>query len=109
MWLTNSLSLFQADSQAPEPHLPGMPSPRKIHGSFLHKAVSPSTKKSPARPTEKINRSPVAVRKNLVIGELQKEVRQPNQTHHHLLEIFYFRNFFEILDIMKGKCFNEQT
>ncbi|KAL4222923.1 DNA-binding protein rif1 [Mactra antiquata] len=33
-------------SQAPEPVIPGMPSPHKIHGSFLHKPVSPSMKGS---------------------------------------------------------------
>ncbi|KAJ8314232.1 hypothetical protein KUTeg_008793, partial [Tegillarca granosa] len=42
--------MSQAESQAPEPHIPGMPSPGKLHGSFLHKAVSPNVKKSPARP-----------------------------------------------------------
>lgn len=65
--------MSQADSQAPEPHLPGMPSPRKIHGSFLNKAVSPNVKKSPSRPTEKVTRSPGATKKNLSINDLQKE------------------------------------
>lgn len=35
---------------APEPHLPGMPSPHKImHGSILNKPVSPRPSKSPAK------------------------------------------------------------
>ncbi|OWF47711.1 telomere-associated protein RIF1-like isoform X2 [Mizuhopecten yessoensis] len=42
--------MSQAESQAPEPRLPGMPSPVKMHGSFLNKAVSPHIKKSPAKP-----------------------------------------------------------
>ncbi|XP_056007115.1 telomere-associated protein RIF1-like isoform X2 [Ostrea edulis] len=70
---TPASQMSQADSQAPEPHLPGMPSPRKIHGSLLNKTVSPNPKKSPARPAEKVTRSPVAVRKNLSVNELQKE------------------------------------
>ncbi|XP_061193994.1 telomere-associated protein RIF1-like [Saccostrea echinata] len=65
--------MSQPDSQAPEPFIPGMPSPRKIHGSFLNKAVSPNIKNSPARHTEKVTRSPGAARKNLSINDLQKE------------------------------------
>ncbi|XP_062606334.1 telomere-associated protein RIF1-like [Saccostrea cucullata] len=65
--------MSQPDSQAPEPFIPGMPSPRKIHGSFLNKAVSPNIKNSPARHTEKVTRSPGAIRKNLSVNDLQKE------------------------------------
>lgn len=80
---------FQADSQAPEPHLPGMPSPRKIHGSFLNKAVSPNVKKSPLRPTEKVTRSPGATKKNLSINDLQKEVRKI-WAEKYTVHLFYF-------------------
>lgn len=80
---------FQADSQAPEPHLPGMPSPRKIHGSFLNKAVSPNIKKSPSRPTEKVTQSPGATRKNFTINELQKEVKKI-WAEKYTVHLFYF-------------------
>ncbi|XP_060601192.1 telomere-associated protein RIF1-like isoform X2 [Ruditapes philippinarum] len=36
-------------TQAPEPRIPGMPSPHKIHGSFLNKPVSPKPSRSPIR------------------------------------------------------------
>ena len=38
-----------SQSQYPEPRIPGMPSPHKIHGSFLNKAVSPKPKRSPMK------------------------------------------------------------
>lgn len=38
-----------SQTQAPDPHIPGMPSPHKIHGSFLNKPVSPRILKSPLK------------------------------------------------------------
>ena len=38
-----------SQTQAPDPHIPGMPSPHKIHGSFLNKPVSPRLSKSPLK------------------------------------------------------------
>ena len=38
-----------SQTQAPEPRIPGMPSPHKIHGSFLNKPVSPRPNRSPVR------------------------------------------------------------
>ncbi|KAL8560261.1 hypothetical protein ACOMHN_005992 [Nucella lapillus] len=42
--------MSQMDSEAPEPLLPGMPSPVRMRGSFLHKDVSPKTTPKSASP-----------------------------------------------------------
>ncbi|XP_041365678.1 telomere-associated protein RIF1-like [Gigantopelta aegis] len=67
------LSQFgQGDSQAPEPHIPGLPSPSKIVGSFLHKAVSPSIKKSPAKPVIVSPKAISSVKKKLKIDDFRE-------------------------------------
>ncbi|XP_033762352.1 LOW QUALITY PROTEIN: telomere-associated protein RIF1-like [Pecten maximus] len=58
--------MSQAESQAPEPRLPGMPSPVKMHGSFLNKAVSPHIKKSPAKPVAMETKAPEIVKRDLL-------------------------------------------
>ena len=79
-------AIFQGDSQAPEPHIPGIPSPHKICGSFLKKAVSPHMDKSSARPVEKTPNS--AKKKILPVDDFQNEVSDPPFTmpkvKHHL-------------------------
>ncbi|KAK7453917.1 hypothetical protein BaRGS_00039608 [Batillaria attramentaria] len=42
--------MSQPDSMAPEPVIPGMPSPTRIRGSFLRKDVSPSPKAAAVSP-----------------------------------------------------------
>ncbi|XP_076471841.1 uncharacterized protein LOC143301433 [Babylonia areolata] len=42
--------MSQMDSQAPEPLLPGMPSPVRLRGSFLNKEVSPKPTTKPITP-----------------------------------------------------------
>ncbi|XP_060066107.1 telomere-associated protein RIF1-like [Ylistrum balloti] len=58
--------MSQAESQAPEPRLPGMPSPVKMHGSFLNKAVSPHIKKSPAKPVTMEAKGQEVVKRDLL-------------------------------------------
>ncbi|KAK6165949.1 hypothetical protein SNE40_022753 [Patella caerulea] len=55
---------------APEPHLPGLPSPHKFHGSFLNKAVSPNVKKSPAKLPVMESRNVASAKKKLAIDGL---------------------------------------
>ncbi|XP_071158461.1 telomere-associated protein RIF1-like [Mytilus edulis] len=86
--------LTQGDSQAPEPHIPGIPSPHKICGSFLKKAVSPHMDKSSAKPVEKTPNS--AKKKILPVDDFQNEVfvviKSPppkrNPLTEHQIEIF---------------------
>ena len=66
--------LFQGDSQAPEPHIPGLPSPRKIVGSFLNKAVSPNVKKSPAKLTVLSPKAVSSVKKKLKVDDFRDGV-----------------------------------
>ncbi|KAK3108131.1 hypothetical protein FSP39_001720 [Pinctada imbricata] len=62
--------MSQAESQAPEPHIPGMPSPHKVHGSFLNKAVSPNIKKSPAKKAES---KPASKAKKDLLSDLKND------------------------------------
>ncbi|XP_052095657.1 telomere-associated protein RIF1-like isoform X2 [Mytilus californianus] len=86
--------LTQGDSQAPEPHIPGIPSPHKICGSFLKKAVSPHREKSPAKSADKTPNS--AKKKILPVDDFQNEVfvviKSPppkrNPLTEHQIEIF---------------------
>lgn len=51
--------------QAPEPRIPGMPSPHKIHGSFL-KSVSPRRRNSPVKTP--VSPKPLGSVKKKVLG-----------------------------------------
>ncbi|KAL5006938.1 hypothetical protein ScPMuIL_015744 [Solemya velum] len=65
--------MSQAESQAPAAHIPGMPSPHKIHGSFLGKAISPSVKRSPAKSVVMDRPGASSVKKKLSINDLNDE------------------------------------
>ncbi|XP_046571029.1 LOW QUALITY PROTEIN: telomere-associated protein RIF1-like [Haliotis rubra] len=63
----------QMDSFTPDARLPGLPSPHKIVGSFMHKAVSPNIKKSPAKLPPPDVRPVGTARKKLSVNDFRDE------------------------------------
>ncbi|XP_067648705.1 telomere-associated protein RIF1-like [Haliotis asinina] len=63
----------QMDSFTPDARLPGLPSPHKLVGSFMHKAVSPNIKKSPAKLPPPDVRPVGTAKKKLSVNDFRDE------------------------------------